>query len=115
MVYEQKGATKKYILAITLVLLVGIITASMAYRGSITSRITGEATKGGGIVTEGEAATMLIKHLQEKYGEAKFFRSQDLGSLYLIVVEHDGEQFNFYVSKDGKYFSNTIEEITTRK
>lgn len=105
-----KGAGKKYVTIGLAILLIGIITASLVYRGTITSRITGAAT-GVKEITEAQAATKLISYLNTKYGDAQFFRSEDLGIIYLVVVMHDKQQYDFYVTKDGKYFTNTMEEL----
>lgn len=114
----QKGAgtsvrsnRRKYITLGIAVLVVGIIAASLAYRGSITSRITGDVTKESQILTEAEAVAILVDYLNVRYGDAKFFRSEDLGSIYFVVIEHGKQQYNFYITRDGRYFTNSMERI----
>ncbi len=102
----------KFLTLALAVLVIGIIAASLIYRGTITSRITGDVTGNREkVLTEAEAATILLNYLNTKYGDAKFFRSEDLGSIYLVIVEHDKQQYTFFVTKDGEYFSNMMEKI----
>ena len=115
----EKGVVnnKKRFLTLGVALLVfGIITMSLIYRGSLTSRITGAAVKEESkTISESEAANRLIEYLNLKYGDARFFRSEDLGSIYKIVVGHGKETYDCYMTKDGKYFSNAMEKIEVQK
>ncbi len=99
---------KRKILALSaMVLVIGVITASLVYRGSITSRITGDATKGvNQYLTEQQASNKLINYYNLALkGGVKFVRSNDLGSAYEVVLEKDKQQQVFYITKDGKYVS----------
>ena len=73
---------------------------------SITSRITGET-----ILTESQAVNTLVEYINTKYGSAEFYRSEDLGNVYLVVLKREGQEYNFYVTRDGKYFTTLLEEI----
>ena len=108
---ERSVKSKRYLTIAFAFLVVGVIAASLVYRGSITSRITGSVTGSEKAMTESEVATKLVNYLNIKYGDAKFFRSEDLGSIYHIVVEHDKQNYDFYATKDGKYFSNSMEQL----
>ncbi len=101
-------SNRRKILAISaMILVIGIISASLVYRGSITSRITGEATKENlPHLTEQEATNKLINYYNLALkGGVKFVRSNDLGSVYEVVLEKDKQQQVFWISKDGKYVS----------
>ena len=107
-VTKEKSNKRKFLVLVLAVLVVGLIAASLLYRGSITSRITGEAVKdsnGEKTITESEASNKLLESLNKKYGEVKFFSSEDLGSIYLIIVEKDGQRGGYFVTKDGKFYS----------
>jgi len=109
---ERSVKKRRYLTLGLALLIVGVVAASLVYRGSITSKITGEAVGNQRPLTESEVATKLVDYLNAKFGDAKFFRSEDLGSIYLIVVEHGGQNYDFYATKDGMYFSNSMEELS---
>ena len=99
----------------TAIIVVGmLIIIIILYRGNLTAKATGNTIKDNQIkkiLTESEASTKLVEFLNKKYGDAKFYRSEDLGSLYLVVIKHEKQNYDFFITKDGNYFSNSIEKI----
>jgi len=75
----------------------------LVFRGGITGNVVGGE----------DAAQNLLDYLGERAdGEVTFVSSEDLGSLYLITVEFEGQDYPFHVTKDGKYFAQGIVPIT---
>lgn len=114
---------KKFFVIITALLLVSVVAATIIYKSEVTTNLTGQTIKeGGGQITESEAANKLLGLLNEKYGGVEFYSSEDLGSIYLIIVEKNGERAGFFVTNDGKFYSEATylelfdkEDYETRK
>ncbi|MEK6918467.1 MAG: hypothetical protein AABW73_00330 [Nanoarchaeota archaeon] len=109
---SQSGGRRKVLTLIGVFLVVGLLSVILLYRGGITSKVTGEVVKDNvDPISESDAVNRLVSFLNTKYGDAKFFRSEDLGSVYLVVIEHDGQKYDFFITKDGRYFSNFMEKL----
>ena len=105
---------RKALTIMAVVLVFGIIASAMIYKGSITSRVTGDTVKDNAeTLTAVEAANKLTDFLNKKYGynDVKFLSTKDLGSMYMIIITHAEKEYAYYVTKEGKYYTETIEKI----
>ena len=106
---EEKTKKRRKIFTLLVALsIIGIITMALVYRASITSKVTGEAIKSNSeskTISEAEAANKLLELLNKKYGGVRFFSSENLGSIYLIIVIKDETRAGFFVTNDGKFYS----------
>ena len=99
---------RKYITLGIAFLLVGIIAASLIYRGNLIGKITGNAVvkDNSNYITEQQASNKLLNYYNIALkGGVTFVRSQDLVMVYEVVLEKEKQQQVFYITKDGKYLS----------
>lgn len=78
----------------------------------LTGGITGNVT-GGVIITEEEGATKIADYWNSRLGGGvEIIETEDLGNLYRVGVNYEGQSADVFVTKDGKYSIGIVEEIT---
>jgi hypothetical protein len=78
----------------------------IAVRGGITGQV---------ILSEEDASDKLVDFLNNLVpeGEVVFVSTEDLGSVYEVTISYQGELLPVHVTKDGKYFIQGLQPITT--
>ena len=72
-----------------------IVLLIMVFKGGIT----------GNVVSETDASDTLIDYLNSKTGGGvEFVSAQDIGNLYEVTVNYQGQDLPVYITKDGDYF-----------
>jgi len=91
--------------AVSLILGVAVIVLLVIlYRGGIT----------GNAISGDSAGNKIVEYLNEKTGGGvEFVSTNDLGSLYEINVQYQGQKIPVYMTKDGLYFVQGAVEIDT--
>lgn len=81
-------------------IILGIIAVSIivvSFKGNIT----------GYAVSEEKASENLVNYLNSivPKGQVTYVSSEDIGTLYQVTVEYQGDKIPLYVTKDGKYYT----------
>ncbi len=102
-----KGVEKNPWKIVAIILaIVSAILLFLLFRGGITGNITGSA------INSGDAAQKIIDFAKSRGADATLVEVNDLSGLYEVVVSIQGQQLPLYVTKDGKYFSQSLIPLT---
>lgn len=67
----------------------------------------------GNVVAGGDAGTNLVDYLNNQVGGGvEYVSYQDLGNIYQVTVNYNGNDIPVYITKDGKYFVQGATPIT---
>jgi len=93
---KGKSARNPWVVSTIIFVIVAVVLAVFAFKGG---GITGN------VISEKDAAEKLASYLNTRTGGGIEINStKDVGSLYMVIVDYQGDQIPVYITKDGKYF-----------
>ncbi len=105
-----------YWILLSIILAIGLVLSLI--RGGITGKAAG--VQGLSAQEAGDKAVDFINgNLVQPGTSASLISTEDAGSMYKVIFSYQGNQFTFYMTKDGKYLSqsawDTSEKIATEQ
>ena len=89
---SEKLKGNPWMIATIILGVVSVILLAVSFKAGIT----------GYVISEQEAGKNLVNYFK---GKVSYVSSEDIGNMYKVVVEYQGEEYPFYVTKDGKYYT----------
>ena len=98
---KEKVQKNPWVVSTWIFVIISIVLLVMVFRGGL-----GDGTVGtGNVISADEASDLLMEYLNSRTGGGvEYISYEDLGNIYEVNVEYQGQELPVFITKDGEYF-----------